>query len=348
MKKSVLLILISFFLGGLVNTDAQSLQLMKQKKMSKWGIPAANYSGITYLGGDRYAVVCDKQPSDGYYEFRIQLNEETGKIENIERLAFHNNEGKTRDAEDICYMKEINKLYIAAEDDQRIIEYDMEGQPTGRELAIPEALGKDCIHNNYGFESLTFSDKTALFWTCTENSLKKDGVVASFENPIPAKLRLQSFNQNLQPFTQHLYLTDAPHIKKKPRQIAFGVTALAGLENGDLLVLEREFFVAKKYVGSYVINKIYKVNPSVSPTLPAKQNINDLSNYYAMPKMLVAEWRTRLNLTKKNIANYEGMCLGPKLKDGRQTILLISDSQSGYGNSLFHLKDYIRVGILND
>ena len=37
------------------------------------------------------------------------------------------------------------------------------------------------------------------------------------------------------------------------------------------------------------------------------------------------------------------MCLGPRLEDGRQTVLLVSDSQNRAGNPLFHLKDYIRV-----
>jgi hypothetical protein len=47
-----------------------------------------------------------------------------------------------------------------------------------------------------------------------------------------------------------------------------------------------------------------------------------------------------------NLANYEGICLGPKLDDGRQTILLINDSQSRRGNALYRLKDYIKTIIL--
>ena len=40
------------------------------------------------------------------------------------------------------------------------------------------------------------------------------------------------------------------------------------------------------------------------------------------------------------------MCLGPKLANGRQTILLIADSQNRTGNAFFHLKDYIKVLLL--
>jgi hypothetical protein len=59
-----------------------------------------------------------------------------------------------------------------------------------------------------------------------------------------------------------------------------------------------------------------------------------------LDKQLVARWRTKLNLTRRNLANYEGMCLGPRLSDGRQVLVLISDSQHRYRGVL---KDWIKV-----
>ena len=46
-----------------------------------------------------------------------------------------------------------------------------------------------------------------------------------------------------------------------------------------------------------------------------------------------------------NWANYEGMCLGPKLEDGSQTIILISDSQSRYKGVL---QDWIKTLVLSE
>jgi hypothetical protein len=37
------------------------------------------------------------------------------------------------------------------------------------------------------------------------------------------------------------------------------------------------------------------------------------------------------------------MCLGIRLNDGTQTLLLICDSQAGQGNGIVSLKDYIKV-----
>ena len=51
--------------------SAQLAQVLPQRALSKWGIPAGNYSGITPLGNGRFAVVSDKAPSLGYFEWEI-------------------------------------------------------------------------------------------------------------------------------------------------------------------------------------------------------------------------------------------------------------------------------------
>ena len=55
------------------------------------------------------------------------------------------------------------------------------------------------------------------------------------------------------------------------------------------------------------------------------------------------EFKTRLSLFCYRLANYEGMCLGPRLKDGSRVLLLVSDSQNQYGGVL---KDYFRTVVI--
>ena len=45
--------------------SAQQVVLNKQRHFPKT-VPAGNYSGITWLGGDSYAVVNDKSPTAGF------------------------------------------------------------------------------------------------------------------------------------------------------------------------------------------------------------------------------------------------------------------------------------------
>jgi hypothetical protein len=117
-----------------------------------------------------------------------------------------------------------------------------------------------------------------------------------------------------------------------------GVSELCALDDGSLLVLEREFRVPKKLIGASVEQKLYRVVPKPEQRLNPAERLTDEVTF--LDKQLVARWRTKLNLTRRNLANYEGMCLGPRLSDGRQVLVLISDSQHRYRGVL---KDWIKV-----
>ncbi len=324
----IILVLISLI--TVLPVSAQKISLQKQQKLSKWDVPAAQYSGITWLGGDRYAVVSDKD-GYGWHEFRIQLNPATGRVEQADHLAFHDsqNGAPSRDAEGIAFYPERNTLFIATESDQRVLELDSLGNLTGRELQLPAKVSRDSIYGNYGLESLTYNSHTHTFWTVTEHTLKADGEKSTARHQVPCRLRLLAFGDDLQLKGEYLYETDVPQARKENRIYVFGVSALTALDDGSLFVLEREFYVARKFIGSWVQNKIYKVSPIAQET--------------PLNKELLCSFKTRLNLTRRNLANYEGMCLGPFLADGSRALILLSDSQGGYGNSSYHLKDYIRV-----
>ena len=107
-----------------------------------------------------------------------------------------------------------------------------------------------------------------------------------------------------------------------------GVSGLAALDDGQLIVLEREIRLTPKYIGSNVHVKLYVVNPST-------QRANDL-----LQKQLVAEFSTKINITDRSFANYEGICVGPQLKDGRILLLLVADSQDQYKG---YLKDWFKT-----
>lgn len=322
----------------------------KQYDMARWGIPAGNYSGIAWLGDNRYALVSDKQSADGWQEVCIDIDHTTGNISNMQFVAQHfqsGTAGSARDAEGIALFPTCNTLFISAESDQRIVETDTLGMPTGRCLNVPDEVNITKIYDNYGFEALTYARTTHRFWTLTENILRNDGDVSGYGNRVPALLRLLSFDDSLCYVSQYAYATDAPKVSNNPKLYAFGVPALTALDDGSLLVLEREFYVAANYLGSYVINKIYRTEPLRANSIDFNDEMSGLPASAFIPKTLLTEFTTRLNLLSMNIANYEGMCLGPTLNDGRMVLLLVSDSQDNYGNSIYHLKDYIMSVIID-
>lgn len=318
---SMLLVLASVSMAS-----AQSGELMPQHYF-KETVPAGNYSGLTWLGGDRYAVVNDKAPADGFDIFAIDINSSTGEITNVRKVkTLTSGFSYARDAEGIAYFPKANTVFISGEADNKIMEYSMNGKMTGRQITMPPFV--ILPHNNYGLESLTYNAATHKFWTTTESTLPVDGLQASSVNGICNRLRLMSFDDNLAYQGYVDYVMDAPLSTKQARYYADGVSALCALDDGRLLVLEREAFVANGYMGSWVVNRVYSISTKGSE-LPQKK--------------LVAMWRTSFNLLHKDFANYEGMCVGPRLADGRQVIVLCADSQNQEGKLL---RDWFRTIVL--
>lgn len=304
---------------------AQQAVFNKQRHFPKT-VPAGNYSGITWLGGDRYAVVNDKSPSAGFYLMTIRLDSLSGQIVEAHTDSFLTSGQPNRDEEGICYVPQTNTVFVSSEADGQIVEYAMDGQLTGRRMNIPEVFRT--AYSNRGFESLTYNAATHRFWTTSENTLSTDGPKPSIHQKIPNQLRLQSFGDDLQPREQYWYLTDSSAVKSTTGKSTLGVSALAALDDGQLIVLEREIRVTEKYIGSFVQVRLYRVDPT-------RQTPGQV-----LEKQLLAEFRTSVNLTDRSFANYEGLCAGPRLADGRQVLLLIADSQDQYKG---WLKDWLKT-----
>ncbi|MEG1860401.1 MAG: esterase-like activity of phytase family protein [Bacteroidaceae bacterium] len=334
---------------------AQGQIELKQVSMGKWSVPPANYSGITHLGEDDYALVSDKETTDGYYPFRIVISRVDGTVLEVRRGALLGNKNpkldangmSTRDTEGIVYHPSSKTYFISGEGDQQILEYGADGALTGRKLNIPTEFSLANITPNYGFEALAYNEKTGLFWTTTESTLPSDGPCTSATNALGQNvLRLQSFGENLEAAAQYAYRMEGASTTKFGKTYCYGVPTITALPDGSLLVMEREANITQNYIGSVVTNRIFRVYPQQGKTITAATKLTALSNDVILPKMEVARFSTRFSLTNQTFANYEGMCLGPKLDDGRQTLLLINDSQAGYGNELIHLRDYVKVFIL--
>ena len=294
---------------------AQVATVLKQHKFPKT-VPAGNYSGIAWMGGNRYAVANDKSPTTGFYQMTIDIDSIAGEILSVRLDTFLTCGQPTRDEEGVCYMPQNQTVFVSGERDQEILEFNLQGQLTGRKLNIPEVF--KTAYSNRGFEALTYQQKTHRFWTTSESTLQADGDKPTIDKKIRNHLRFQSFGDDLQPKEQYWYMTDSATVKKRKGTSIMGVGGLAALEDGRIVVLERELYFPKKQIGSYCLVKLYIVDPSQHQ--PGEE----------LKKTLLTTFRTRFNLTRRNFANYEGICVGPKLADGRQLLILICDSQNQY------------------
>ncbi len=336
---------------------AQTAIQLKQQSLAKWHIGAAQYSGITALGNNRYALVSDKEPADGFFIFKIEQSKLTGQITHVQLEEFRGNKKAKVDAKGICirdcegvaYFPTKNTIFISGEGDQKILEYSLAtGQPTGRELNVPTAFALANTYPNYGFEALCYDSKHHLFWTTSESTLRSDGYAVSALTPATKAnvLRLQAFDDQLQPTLQYAYRMDNRQISNFGKIYVNGVTDLTALPDGRLLVLEREANITPAGLGSKVICKLFVVDPSTGKAISSTTKLDNEDDTIFLKKQLLTEWQTAVHPFKIDFANYEGMCLGQTLHDGRQTLLLVNDSQGGYHKGPFRLKDYIKVIVI--
>ena len=345
MKNRILYIIFGLLFSAMLS--AQEVTLYKQHNMKRWGIPAGNYSGITHIEGDRYALVSDKQDADGWAEVSISFLP-SGDIDKVQFVGKHydaQTTDKARDSEGIVFVPE-QGFFVSAENDQQILSLSEEGKPIGKALSVPTCFSKENIFPNYGFESLAYNRENSIFWTTTEQGLKSDvSAPSSPENPQPTLLRLQSFDANRKPLHQYAYKTDAPQVKHTGRHYAFGVSEILVVNDTTLLVMERELNIPKNYNRSKCYIRIYSVNPErQQPITDTSKSLSQMDASVFLSKKLVCSFSTGFRLFgKKNLANYEGMCLGPKHDGSRQCIILVADSQNRAGNAFYHLKDYVKA-----
>lgn len=337
LSKKILITACCIFLSNATHAQITVIKENKQRAFPK-NMPAGNYSGITYIGGNEYATVSDKSEKDGFYIFHIDINSITGEITNVAEKAFLCDSLYNGDCEGIAYRRSTSTFFICREADATIIELDSTGHVTGRGLAVPDIYKHST--GNYGLESLAYDDESLLFWTMNESTLACDGQQATSTNAVRNILRLQSFSDDLQPHMQYAYMMDAPTIHSKSSEYAMGVSEITPVGGGRLLVLEREFYVPKAKLGAFVQCKLYEIEPNeslaITPDTPAE-------NMYFLPKRFVYSFTTKLNIFDRSLANYEGMCLGPTLKDGSKVLILVSDSQNRYRGIL---KDWFKTIVL--
>jgi 3-phytase len=180
------------------------------------------------------------------------------------------------------------------------------------------------VRNNLAFESLTISPNQKTLYTATESALFQDGPVASLTDG--SRSRILQYNLlSGQPEKEYLYNTDAIAAPPTTGSGDNGLVDLLALDNrGTLLGLERSFSAG---VGNTI--KIYEVSLQGATDIKYYDSLNNLSTEQ-LADIKPAEKRLVLNLNSLNLPtgtdNIEGITFGPKLSDGSQSIVLVSDN----------------------
>ncbi|OYD94214.1 hypothetical protein CDG77_12305 [Nostoc sp. 'Peltigera membranacea cyanobiont' 213] len=298
-------------------------------------------SGISYDAKNNlyYAISDDRgqKAAARFYTLKIDLSKgylQKGGVIPVNVTTLLNEKGQTfrpgeTDTEGIALTNK-STVFISSEGDVAklinpfIKEFSLS---SGKEITtftipnkfLPDKSGKQGIRNNLAFESLTITpDKNHLF-TATENALIQDGVAAKPNIGSPCRI-LQYNLLNNQPEKEFLYQTEAvsPFLNLTGK-FASGLPDLLALDNqGHFLTLERSF------TGLGFAISLFQVSLEGSDDI---HNIDSLlavdsKNIKPVYKKLLLDLRS-LNVLLDNI---EGLTLGPKLPDGQQSLILVSDN----------------------
>jgi hypothetical protein len=299
-------------------------------------------SGIAYDPKDRvyYGISDDrsqKAPAR-FYVFKIDLT--AGKLKpggvrvaNVMPLIDLNKQpfaANTIDAEGIA-LTQGRTLWISSEGDaDRLIapfvrSFALNSEPL-RALPIPSyylptADKHTGIRNNQALESLTITSDSRYLFTATESALYQDGLPASVSSGSPCRiLRYDLTTQQID--GEFLYFTEPIAVsgKRITGPAMNGLVELLAIDNqGTLLSLERMFV---PNLGFTV--RLFEISLQTADNLQSIKNptVLDLKTIKPVQKTLLLDLRT----IGVPIDNLEGMSWGPKLPDGRQSLILVSDN----------------------
>lgn len=294
-------------------------------------------SGITYNQDKQiYYAISDDRSSKAaarFYTLKIDLDinkisEETVTFIDVTTLLNENSQpfpSLSIDTEGIALTGE--SLFISSEGDRKrqiqpfIREFSLAGKQL-QNLPIPKKFliqAESGIRNNLALENLTITPNKKYLFTATENALIQDGVKANVSTGSPCRI-LQYDLIKGKPEKEFLYITEPITSKSNNSGVLKinGLVELMALDDTHLLSLERSFSLDTGNViklfqvdlsNADNIQKINSLNTHLTPISPAqKELLLDLSN---------------LELISDNI---EGMTFGPRLADGRRSLILVSDN----------------------
>ncbi|MGM0634958.1 MAG: esterase-like activity of phytase family protein [Bacteroidota bacterium] len=294
-------------------------------------------SGIDYQDGKLF-LIDDRSSKPIIYEAELIFTQNkidsivfTNSI-NLKQTDPENFKQKALDLESIR-IESANKYWLASEGNINkgkngsVFYTDSLGNYKG-ELELPQHFKIDSINqprHNAVFEGIALDNFNKGIWISTEMPLVNDGHKPFLWNS-HTPIRLSFFSQ-LDYTLQKEVAYELERVVRLPLLpfIINGVTEILVYQPNQLLVMERAFSAGRGKKSNRVKLFLAHVNEATET-----QNYKRLKNYKNIDKvekeLILDLQKIRNKIPSKIIDNLEGMCFGPKLTNGNQTLILVSDN----------------------
>jgi len=185
---------------------------------------------------------------------------------------------------------------------------------------VPDEPGTNGVRDNLAFEGLSEVPGTTTLFAAVESALHQDGPEASLEVGTTCRILRYDLERG-EVLAEYVYELDAvPDRPQPPNGRGMnGLSAVLALDSDRLLALERSY---SDGVGNSV--RLYDVDLAQATDVsgvPSLQGV-DRTGLRLADKRLVLD----LDTLGIELDNLEGLSLGPRLPDGRASLLLVSDN----------------------
>ncbi|WP_413568735.1 esterase-like activity of phytase family protein [Bdellovibrio sp. HCB117] len=305
-------------------------------------------SGIAWSGHSLYAVSDDRgrfgEPR--FYEFELSIEKKSVTLKPkdvlfIKNLPKHEGKEDALDAEGLVLLPN-GDLVISSEGNNnakprqmpRLFRVSRDGQWKSDlplpEKFLPELTGqqKKGTQNNVAFEGLTSFGDGKFIFAATESPLLQD---SSFVDKAStgAWIRVLKYEDKesggYKVLAEYAYNLDAPASTDNGHEVFRGVSEILALSENKLIVMERGVRVSPKSLLGKT-TKLYLADLSAATDVSKLPQL-EAGKFKGASKTSLIDFETDLTKSRpgKSVENFEAMAWGPKLADGRRSLLVMVD-----------------------
>lgn len=276
-----------------------------------------NYDTHTFNSVNLTGVTSLKQPDGSTYPSRTEYqNGAKGVVPDLESIRFDPNNGS------VWYTSEGDRhlglspfiRQASLKDGSYLSSFQL---PDAFKLGTNPTSG---FRNNLALEGTSFSPNGEFYFTSMEAPLYQDGSVPTVT--AGGFTRITKYDRQGHILAQYAY-----HVSKIPAQPGpgkyadNGVSEMLAINNHEFLMLERSGVQsADGHFTDYI--RIYKVDTRHATNINGVESLQS-SEFKPVSKQLLLNLNT-LNLPR--LDNVEGIAWGPKLKNGDDSLVLVSDN----------------------